>query len=222
MSRKSQFSFILGLVLILLASMSYDGVSAQGEATPTNTPRPTPTNIAPPTSPPTSVETTNRGSIRGMVYVDANGDGKCVNTGLASETPVAGVTLEFVSSDEKTVITQTSAENGGYELAGAGESYWRVTAQPAAEWMVTSQNPLYVPIYADTPLALDVNFCVQKITAVPLPLPQTLPAVTNTSNLLPESGAPANTASLWLALAGLALVILGAGLYWREKHALPQ
>jgi len=160
----------------------------------------------------------SNGSIRGMVYIDANGDGKCVNTGVTGEGPASGVTIEFVSSDEKTVITQTSAESGGYELAAAGESYWRVTAQPDAGWFVTSQNPLYVPIYQDTPLALDVNFCVQKLTAVPAPLP--LPAVpgSTTSALMPESGAPANSGSLWLAVTGLALIVVGLGLYWREKR----
>lgn len=212
MSRKSQFSFILGLALLMLASMTYNGAYAQGEPTPTNTPRPTPTNMAPVSD----AEPISRGSIRGLVYTDANGDGKCVNTGLVGEAPAAGVTLEFVSSDEKTIITHVSAENGGYELAAAGESYWRVTAQPPAGWVVTSPNPLYVPIYPDTPLALDVNFCVQKLTAVPAPLP--LPAVPGTTTLLPESGASANTGSLWLAFGGLTFVLVGLGLYWREKR----
>ncbi|MCA9929671.1 MAG: hypothetical protein KC419_14390, partial [Anaerolineales bacterium] len=46
-----------------------------------------------------------RGSIRGAIYEDVNGDGICVNSGVAGENPVAGVDIEFVSSDEAVVIT---------------------------------------------------------------------------------------------------------------------
>ncbi|MBK7917527.1 MAG: hypothetical protein IPJ94_14970 [Chloroflexi bacterium] len=210
MPRKSQISLVLGLALLLLSGLLYSPAYAQGEL-PTPTPRPTPTNI-----PQTIVtDAPTWGSIRGMVYADVNNDGKCVGTGLTGETPVTGVTIQFVSSDEKTVITHTSAENGAYELAAAGESYWRVTAQPAAGWVVTSQNPLYAPIYPETPLAMDVNFCVQKVTAVSLPI--TLPANSGSAVLLPESGAPANTGSLWLAFLGLGFILLGIGLQWRQQ-----
>lgn len=206
MSRKSKISLILGLALLMLASVTYGGVQAQGEQpTPTDTPWPTPTNIA----------QSAYGSIRGMVYADVNGDGKCVGTGVAGETAVANVAVQFTSSDEKTIITQKTADNGAYELAGAGESYWRVTAQPPEGWMVTSENPLYAPIYPKTLLAADVNFCVQKGTAVAIPLP--LPPAAATTALLPESGAPGNMTSLWLALTGLALIFIGLGLHWRQQ-----
>lgn len=213
MSRKTMISVISGLALLMLAmTMHAPGPVQAQDPTPTNTPRPTPTNIAPPAS----SDNNFHGSIRGFVYTDVNGDGRCLNTGVTGETPRAGVAIEFVSSDEKTVLTSTSAENGGFELAGAGASYWRVSAQPPAGWVVTSANPLYAPIYPDTPLAQDVNFCVQQGTAVVLPLP--LPAAAPADALLPESGAPANSASLWLALLGLTLVLTGFALHWREQR----
>ncbi|MBK8988128.1 MAG: hypothetical protein IPM39_19010 [Chloroflexi bacterium] len=214
MSRQSKISLILGLALLLLASMTFPVAQAQEQPTPTNTPRPTPTNIPP------AVNTNPafHGSIRGFVYTDMNGDGKCVGTGVAGETAVANITIQFVNSDEKVVLTQTTADNGAYELAGAGESYWRVTAQPPAGWVVTSQNPLYAPIYANTPLAADVNFCLQKGTAVAVPLPLILPSTAATT-LLPDSGAAGNMASFWLAALGLGLILLGLAIHWRQHRA---
>jgi hypothetical protein len=211
MSHKVKISFTLGLILLLLASV----VQAQApQPTPTNTPRPTPTNLPPPTSPPSTGGI--HGSIRGVVYADVNGDGQCVNTGVAGETAVPNIPIEFVSSDEKTVITHTSGADGVFELAGAGESYWRVTAKPPAGWVVTSENPRYAPIYPETPLATGVNFCVRMATAV---LPSIPPATS--SVLLPDSGAPAAsptaTASLWLAFLGLGLILTGLILHRRQR-----
>lgn len=217
MSQKSKISLMLGLALLLFASLTLPAAQAQEQPTPTNTPWPTPTNIAQPAA-------VTHGSIRGMVYADVNGDGKCVGTGVAGETAVAGVTIQFTSSDEKTIITHTTAENGAYELAGAGESYWRVTAQPPAEWIVTSENPLYAPIYPNTLLAADVNFCVQKGTAV-YPLIPTLAFTPAAGDyVLPEAGASANpavptapaapTAPITL-LAFFSLGLIALGLIWR-------
>ncbi len=67
------------------------------------------------------------GYITGAVYRDVNGDGACVDSGVQGEDPIKGVTIEFVSSDEATVVTLTTADNGTYGLADAGESYWRCT-----------------------------------------------------------------------------------------------
>lgn len=211
MSRQVKISFILGLVLLLLASVTQ---AQEPQPTPTNTPRPTPTNLPPPTNPPPTTGGSIQGSIRGVVYADVTGNGRCVNTGVAGETAVPNVSIEFVSSDEKTVITHTSGANGVFELAAAGESYWRVTAKPPAGWVVTSENPRYAPIYPETPLATGVNFCVMQVTAVPLPIPPT------SGLLLPDSGATANstpTISLWMAIAGLGLILAGLILHRQQK-----
>jgi hypothetical protein len=211
MSYKSSISLIVGLFLLVLAVLvSGPGVAQAQSPTPTNTPRPTPTNI------PQPANATPHGSIRGMVYRDVNGDGQCVATGIVGETPLEGVTVQFVSSDEQTVITQLSAANGGFELAGAGESYWRVTLQPSAGWVVTSENPRYAPVYAPNLVVTDVNFCVQQGTAVVLPaliIPSSAPP------LLPDSGAPANMFSFWLVVTGLAFILFGLILHWQQRRA---
>ncbi len=161
------------------------------------------------------------GSIRGAVYQDVNGDGKCVNTGVAGEGPVANVNLEFVNSDGKYTINLHSGDNGTYGLVAAGFGYWRVTAQPSSEWVVTSQNPVYAAIDQDKPLVLDVNFCVAKglyypvVPVFPVHPVQPLPAV------LPESGAAAQNSSGWgtavFALVALGLIASGVGLEWRRR-----
>ena len=157
MSRKITVSLLLVFLMSLVVSVAYaqDG------------PRPTPTPDGLPTTPPPEItpepsSSNKHGTVRGFVYTDVNGDGRCVNTGVAGEEPAAGIPVEFVSSDEKYVITHTSGENGSYELAGAGQSNWRVTAKPDAGWVVTSENPQYALVSADSLAAADVNFCVVK------------------------------------------------------------
>ncbi len=147
------------------------------------------------------------GYITGAVYKDVNGDGRCIDTGVEGEDPVEGVTIEFVSSDEATVVTLTTADNGTYGLAGAGESYWRVTAKPdAAKYVVTSENPLYAPVFPDDGLVqTGYNFCVS--------------GGTNAVIILPQSGAAAsgNNIVLWVtAVFGLALI--GAGIVLEIKR----
>jgi hypothetical protein len=144
MSRK----IIVSLLLVFLMSLAVSAVSAQ------DGPRPTPPDLSTPMPPAETTPEPSRGnvhgSVRGFVYLDVNGDGRCVNTGLAGEEAVAGIPVEFVSSDEKHVITNNSAVNGAYELAGAGLSYWRVTAKPDSAWVVTSENPLYAPVTVES------------------------------------------------------------------------
>ncbi len=160
------------------------------------TPRPTPTNVSP-TSPPNEDggDTTLRGTMQGQVYLDVNGDGVCVNSGVEGEVAVAGIPVEFVSSDEATIITVTSGEDGGFGLFAAGQSYWRVTAKPETGWVVTSENPLYVPVYPETLSHVGVDFCVAEGTAangvVVLSSGQTFVATGSAAEgtiLLPEAG----------------------------------
>jgi hypothetical protein len=200
MPRKTTIAVLLGLLLSLAVTAVYaqDGPG----------PWPTPTNV------PVDVY----GTVRGFVYLDVNGDGKCVNTGVAGETPVEGIPIEFVSSDEKTVITNTSAANGAYELAGAGQSYWRVTAKPDAAWVVTSENPLYAPVYPDNLAATDVNFCVQKAGTAVFALASPVNATVSGDYILPEAGAAQNSALLWPFLLGIGLILFGAGWRWYELN----
>jgi len=164
------------------------------------------------------------GSIRGAVYEDVNGDGKCINTGVPGEGPVKDVNLEFVNTGGDWKVNLYTGENGTFGLVAAGFGYWRVTAQPNSDWYVTSQNPVYASIDSDKTVALDVNFCVSRglyypITAVyPLyPTYTTLPAV------LPESGAPASAAggagTAVFAFVGLGFLVLGLGLEWQRRRS---
>ena len=77
MSRKITVS----LLLVFLMSLAVSATYAQ------DTPRPTPTEIGSTVPPETTPEPSGstHGTVRGFVYIDTNGDGKCVNTGVAGE-----------------------------------------------------------------------------------------------------------------------------------------
>ncbi len=153
------------------------------------------------------------GYITGAVYRDVNSDGVCVDTGVEGEDPIKGVTIEFVSSDEATVVTLTTADNGTYGLADAGESYWRVTAKPdATKYFVTSKNPLYAPVFPDNGMVqTGYNFCVSDGTYI---------GSNNAVIILPESGAaatPNNNMIVWVtAVFGLGLI--GTGIFLEVKR----
>ena len=153
------------------------------------------------------------GYITGAVYKDVNADGLCVDTGVEGEEPVEGVTIEFVSSDEATVVTLTTADNGTYGLADAGESYWRVTAKPdAAKYVVTSENPLFAPVLPSEGLVqTGYNFCVSDGTGGT--------GSTNAVIILPESGAAAtgSNALVWVT-AVFGLTLIGAGVVLELKR----
>lgn len=160
-----------------------------------------------------------RGSVRGSVYRDVNGDGFCVNTGVQGEDPIADIPIEFVSSDEATVVTLKTGKDGTYGLVAAGQSIWRVTAKPAAsDGVVTSENPLYAPVLPDSGLIqTGYNFCIGGGVA---------PGSGGVGNavivlpVLPESGSANSSSSVTLiALLGAAFLLIGAGLEWRRRHA---
>ena len=164
------------------------------------------------------------------MYRDVNGDGRCVNTGVAGEEPVEGVPIEFVSSDEATVITITSGWDGSYGLFAAGQSYWRLTAKPEAGWRVTSENPLYVPVYPETPSHTGVDFCVQEGGGNAVIIVPPAAATADAIILLPEAGAPQTRPNggpfLWVSVAaafGLALFTAGALLHFsRQDGEMPR
>ncbi len=167
----------------------------------------------------------NARSIRGAVYLDVNLDGQCVNTGVEGEVAVEGIPIEFVSSDAATVITLQTGSDGTYGLVAVGDSVWQVTAKPdAAKYIVTSENPLSVPIFDDTPVQTDVNFCIaggSGTTAngvIVLPPPVVLPE--SGASAASSSGLMANMSNLIVlitAVFGFALFILGMGLEWQRR-----
>lgn len=139
-----------------------------------------------------------KGTIQGLVYEDVDGDGKCVNTGVEGENPVEGVDIEFVSSDEQTVFTLYSGPDGIYGAFAMGFSYWKLTAKPSSDWVVTSENPVYIPIFEDSLVATGVNFCVQKAGA------------RGAAVVLPQSGGAYQ--GWWTAvIAFAALTLIGTG-----------
>jgi hypothetical protein len=167
-------------------------------------PRPTPTNVP---SVSGSSDDEVRGTIQGLVYADVNGDGRCVGTGIAGEVPVPNINIEFVSSDEKTVITLYTGPDGIYGLAAAGQSYWAVTAKPDPEWIVTSEPTLYAPIFADSRAQTGINFCVQKTVGN-----------ARVNAILPQAGQSASSGLTSAAATGFLLVLTGLFLTWCEKR----
>jgi len=175
----------------------------------------------------TSAYGDGKGTIRGAVYQDVNGDGLCVNTGVAGEEPVPGVSLEFVSDDGNHTIHLYTGENGTYGLSDAGFSNWRVTATPSSDWVVTSLNPQYANINFGSEEALDVNFCVAKVgywTGPVYPVQPIYPGgQVPPSVVLPESGAPAASNYVALltavvALGGFIFIMVGVGLEVKRRR----
>jgi hypothetical protein len=145
-------------------------------------------------------QTVYNGSIRGTVYLDANGDGKCVGTGEAIHP---GVPIEFVSDDGKWSTYLQTGDDGTYGLVAAAYGTWTVSARPNPnDFVVTSKPTLSVFIGSEQPLALNVDFCIQT-KGGPI---QNRPVGT----LLPSSGAAAQNGGF--VAAGLAgLLFMGAG-----------
>lgn len=155
-----------------------------------------------------------RGTIQGLVYQDVNGDGRCVDTGVAGEGPVANVNVEFASTNSETNFTLYSGPEGIYGAFAMGFSNWQLTAKPSAEWVVTSVNPVTVLIDADNLVATGVNFCVRSTGAVA----KTTGAVV----YLPQSGGAAGAGG-WVtavaALLGAGFVGTGAMLEWKRRSS---
>ncbi len=156
--------------------------------------------------------TDKRGTIQGVVYEDVDGDGQCVNTGIEGEGPVEGVDIEFMSSDEETVVTLYSGPEGIYGLYAAGSSYWRVTAKPNADWVVTSENPLYAPLDDNNRAVTGVNFCVQAVGANK--------TGTGAAVILPESGGQNNSMTMLAAAVGSFFVLAGIVLESRRRQII--
>lgn len=195
---------------------------------PTVTPEgPSPTPVQTSVPPTTPLDSGERGSIRGAVFQDVDGDGRC---GVAAnEGPIAGVSVLFVSSDGATQISNYSDEQGFFGLYAAGHSYWAVSPQPGAEWVVTSVSPLYVPVYPETLNHDGVNFCLFYAGSgngrIVLPggnnsmiVVGSLPA--DAVVLLPEAGAAADGGKqmVWVGLTAVTGIFFILGGIWVEQR----
>ncbi|MBK8903951.1 MAG: CAP domain-containing protein [Anaerolineaceae bacterium] len=107
-----------------------------------------------------------RGTIRGTVYLDVNGDGRCGSS--AGELPVPNIDLTFVTLANDQRATLFTGSNGTYGLPSAGQGTWVVTAVPNPSlWRVTSTNPVQVKVSEqDGWVKLHVDFCVQAAPGV--------------------------------------------------------
>jgi hypothetical protein len=161
----------------------------------------------------------DRGKLAGAVYTDVNGDGLCVGTGVAGENPVPGVEIVFVSSDKATVLSLTTGSDGTYGLAAAGQSIWEVTARPdASKWIVTSKNPLFVPVLPENGLVqTDVNFCVSQGTNAIIVLPQSGASAANQGQTIVTTAV--NSAAIGAIIGGVLLMAAGIVLERRRRSA---
>lgn len=138
----------------------------------------------------------DRGTIRGTIYLDIDGDGRCLNNNLAGEVPIPGIDLTFATLDGNQNVMLYSGSNGTYGLPSAGQGIWLVTAVPnPALWTVTSANPIQVELSENAGLVqLNVDFCVKAAAGVSLPTArlQTLPENDASAALqsVPETAVP--------------------------------
>jgi len=122
-----------------------------------------------------------RGTIRGGVYLDADGDGQC-----GPLTPVPNIDILLVNGNNR--VTLHTGANGTFGLPAAGHGTWRVTANPDPSiWTVTSANPLLVTVFDNEGLIqTGVNFCVSGDGPVGAPSSST---VTSSSSSTTASSA---------------------------------
>ena len=144
------------------------------------------------------------GSIRGTVYLDENGNGKCVDEG---EPIHPGVPIEFVSDDGKWSTYLQTGDDGTYGLVSAGYGTWQVSARPNAnDFVVTSEPTIAVFVGSEEKLALNINFCIQATDGV-------ITTRNATSNaVLPQAGGGFNN-NFYILAAIIGLAFLSAGAY---------
>lgn len=137
-----------------------------------------------------------RGTIRGAIYTDVDGDGRCAGTGVSGEVAVANVNVAFVSDSGARVLLHTGA-NGTYGLAAAGQGTWQVMAMPdPALWVVTSPNPLSVAVSNDNGLVqLNNDFCLRAAGGTLSPARLQLLALENIESTAGTATTPTFTAS---------------------------
>ena len=142
------------------------------------------------------------GSIRGTVYEDVNGDGRCG----PGDPILAWVPLKFTTNHSPIPIYLQSGDNGTYGLVAIGDSTWFVTAEPPAPWVVTSAKTREALIDPNNQLALNVDFCIADSGKIPA------------RRTLPVSGAPISAPLAGIILLGFSLMASGLGLEWRRRR----
>jgi hypothetical protein len=156
------------------------------------------------TNPPAAAGQTDvRGSIRGTVYEDTDGDGLCHGT---DEPVLPGIPVEFRMEGSQESLFLESGDDGTYGLVAVGMGTWHVSAAPPTGYAVTSSKTLSVSLTESEKLVLNVDFCVSEAGAIQV--------------LLPESGATTGGFSVFTALVmiGMLFVLLGIGFRWRSTH----
>ena len=159
--------FVFLMVMSLLASLP-------AENRPPVTPGPRPT--VSPSKGDTSDDKV-RGSIRGTVYEDRNGDGKCAGTG---EMGLPGVPLDLINGEH--TLAMISGNDGTYAPVAVGLGTWTVTVKPPSDWRVTSQNNREAFLSKEQLLVLGVDFCLARdappispVMPAPLPISPVMP-----------------------------------------------
>jgi len=151
--------FIFWMVVPLFA-----GVPAEDRPPITPGPRPT---ISP------HKGESSRGSIRGTVYEDWDGDGKCAGTG---DPGLPGITLDLSSGGNS--ISVIFGDDGTYAPVSMGQGVWTVTVKPPDGWRAAPVNARTALLDNNQLLVLGVDFCLAEVAAMLPPAPPTyrLPA----------------------------------------------
>lgn len=134
MSPKVRLALALGLILVFL-------VSGLAQAQETNN------------------DGEVRGSIRGKVAEDRNGDGRCDGP---EDAAVVGIPIEFTSADGQHTLFLQSGDDGTYGLVAAGLGTWTVTLRPPENYVATSNPVQQVTLTTEQRLVLGVDFCVRQ------------------------------------------------------------
>jgi hypothetical protein len=159
------------------------------------------------------------GAILGTVYNDQNADGVCVGTG---EPGLPGMVVEFVNVEAAIQTALQTNENGSYGYTAAGFGTWNVTVKPAQGWRTTAQPTRQVALTSTQPAAAGVDFCITQdaSTSTPAAPPATaVPGGSGGAVTLPESGAPIAPALLVVAVIGIGLLAIGAGMFFYSRRA---
>ncbi len=99
-----------------------------------------------------------KGSIRGGVYIDVDGNGSC----STADTAVSHVDIQFANQEKQDITTLYSGDNGTYGLVSVVQGTWYVSID-SSEWVATSPNPLTVSVSENDKLVqTNINFCVQQ------------------------------------------------------------
>jgi hypothetical protein len=183
-------------VLLFLLSLLWTAAVQAQEPRPSPTPTDDPRLIAGQTDEP------QHGSIRGTIRLDQNGDGRCANEPILADIPI-----RFVSDDGNWSVYLRSGDNGTYGLVAAGYGTWKVTADPPAPYVVTSQKTINAFLGDNQKLVLGVDFCVADIRNVRAQAPV----------VLPQSGGVA-PGLLTAVFVGAAFVFSGMALEWHRRR----